>query len=251
MTQGWVKIAEGRIEGRERVGEAHDFPLRIPKGKAVVFKVTYKHVEGIVCRVVSTLGPKEGGVFWQKSDLLPADGSATHYLLGWKYGDFEDWLLYVQLLVYSETTTAVTYAAYSSSFDVEGTVIGYDEARQFPVQPASLGWMEFPEGGEFILTNHTPLGSAIEVYLEATRSTPGGHATVFGTRVRVEPGWRARIGIPKGVAGYFCLTELQGFWKSRGSALKLLRSLQRSLLKQFRLRSRSCPSLRGMLSRTS
>ena len=203
MTQGWVKIAEGRLEGRERVGEAHDFPFRIPKGKAVVFKVTYKHVEGIVCRVVSTLGPREGGVFWQKSGLLPENGSVTHYLLGWKYGDFDDWLLYVQLLVYSETTTAVTYTVYSASYDVEGTVIGYDEARQFPVQLASLGWLEFQEGGEFILTNHTPVGSAIEVYLEATRSTPGGQITVFGTRVKVGPGERARVEIPKGTAGYF------------------------------------------------
>jgi membrane associated rhomboid family serine protease len=206
VTQGWVKYSEGDLEGRHRAGESYDFSLLIREGKAAVFKVTYKHVEGIICRVASTLGPEAGGVFWQKTSLLPENGSVTHYLLGWKYDDVKYWVMYVQLLVYSETTTRVTYTVHRIDYDVEGKVIGYDEERQFPVQPASLGWIEFPEGGEFTLTNHTPLGSAIEVYLEATRSTPGGQATVFATKVKIGPGERARIGIPKGIAGYFWVT---------------------------------------------
>jgi membrane associated rhomboid family serine protease len=206
VTQGWVKLDEGElweVHNGDVTGRVVSIPIRIQKGKGRVFRVTYRHVKWLNFRVLSYLMPALGGVFWYKDSVVPQNGESIHYLVGWPYMDGEDWMLVLNNPATRGTPAGIYYVVEYAEYDLEGFVIGYDEGRQFPGPPATIGWIEFPEGGELVIRNRSPTGTTVEVYISASRAGP---VTVFGTRVTVGPGETVRVEVPRGTAGLFDVT---------------------------------------------
>jgi membrane associated rhomboid family serine protease len=218
MPQGWVKLDEGElweVRDGDVTGRVVTIPVRIPEGKGRVFRVTYRHVKWLNFRVLSYLMPAYGGVFWSKDSVVPWDGETVHYLVGWPYRGAEDWVLVLNNPATRDVPAGIYYVVEYSEVDIEGFVIGYDEVRQFPGPPATIDWIEFPEGGELVVTNRSPTGTTVEVYISATRAGP---VTVFGTRVTVGPGETVRVEVPRGIAGLFEVTVGDRKGGDRGAA---------------------------------
>jgi membrane associated rhomboid family serine protease len=202
----WVKLDEGEegelweVRDGDVVGRVVQIPIRIPKGKGRVFRITYRHVKYLNGRVLSYLGPAGSGVFWHQDSVVPENGETVHYLVGWPFNGTEDWFLVLNNPATRYNPAGIYYIVEYAEFDLEGFVIGYDERKQFPVPPAVIGWLEFPEGGEITITNHTPTGTTVDVVVSALRAGP---VHVYGTRVQVGPNESAKVEIPKGTTGTF------------------------------------------------
>ena len=199
----WIKLDEGElweIRGNDVVGRVVQIPIRIPKGKGRVFRVTYRHVKYLNGRVLSYLGPAGYGVFWHEDSVVPKDGETVHYLVGWPFNNVEDWRLVLNNPATRDNPAGIYYVVEYAEFDLEGFIIGYDERKQFPVPPAVVGWLEFPEGGQMTFTNRTPTGTAVDVAISVLRAGP---VYVYGTRVQVGPNESVVVEIPKGTIGTF------------------------------------------------
>jgi membrane associated rhomboid family serine protease len=199
----WVKLDEGElweVRDGDVVGRVVQIPIRIPKGKGRVFRVIYRHVKYLNGRVLSYLGPAGGGIFWHQDSVVPEHGETVHYLVGWPFNDVEDWVLIMNNPATRDNSAGIYYIVEYAEFDLEGFVIGYDERKQFPVPPAVIDWLEFPEGGEMTVTNRTPTGTTVDVVISAMRAGP---VYVYGTRVQIGPNESVRVEVPKGTIGTF------------------------------------------------
>jgi membrane associated rhomboid family serine protease len=200
----WVKLDEGElweVRDGDVVGRVVQIPIRIPKGKGRVFRVTYRHVKYLNGRVLSYLGPAEGGIFWHEDSVVPKDGETVHYLVGWPFkDDLEYWVLTLNNPATKDNSAGIYYIVEYAEFDLEGFVIGYTHRKQFPVPPAVIGWLEFPEGGELNVMNYSPTGTIVDVVISAFRAGP---VYVYGTRVQVGPNESVRVEVPKGTIGSF------------------------------------------------
>jgi membrane associated rhomboid family serine protease len=203
VTQGWVKLDEGElweVRDGDVTGRVVSIPVRIPEGRGRVFRITYRHVKFLNGRVLSYLGPAGGGIFWHEDSVVPERGETVHYLVGWPFNDVEEWWLVLNNPATRDNPAGIYYVVEYAEFDLEGFVFGYTQRKQFPVPPAVIGWLEFPEGGQMTFTNHTPTGTAVDVVISAFRAGP---VYVYNTRVQVGPNESVKVKIPKGTIGTF------------------------------------------------